>query len=189
MKYLQKVILLAVSSLVISFYFGQQQTAFAEFDCNTVSEIPISECEALVSLYNNTNGESWRDNGDWLISNTPCGWFGAGQWHGVSCSGGHVTRLNLNDNQLKRNIPTELGNLSNLQDLNLSYNQLEDSIPVELGQLSNLQYLRLSFNQLEGSIPVELGQLSNLQRLELGSNQLDGSIPVELGDLSIVRRK
>ena len=67
MKYLQKVLLLTVSLLSTSLFFGQQQTALAEFDCNTVSETPISECEALVSLYDSTNGESWSNNDGCLI--------------------------------------------------------------------------------------------------------------------------
>ena len=38
-------------------------------------------------------------------------------------------------------------------------------IPTELGNLSNLQRLNLEPNQLSGEIPTELGNLSNLERL------------------------
>ena len=120
MKYLQKVLLLTVSLLSTSIFFGQQQAALAEFDCNTVSEIPFSECEALVSLYNGTNGESWSNNDGWLISNTPCG------WHGITCFGDHVTLLELSSNQLTGGIPVELMNmtsLSNLTSATISYIQ------------------------------------------------------------------
>jgi len=42
------------------------------FDCAGVSEIPTSECQALVALYNNTNGPDWADNTGWLVTNSPC---------------------------------------------------------------------------------------------------------------------
>ena len=36
------------------------------FDCGTVSEIPQTECQALVSLYDSTSGLSWTNNTGWL---------------------------------------------------------------------------------------------------------------------------
>jgi hypothetical protein len=32
------------------------------FDCTSVSEIPLAECQALVALYNSTNGANWSNN-------------------------------------------------------------------------------------------------------------------------------
>ena len=92
--------------------------------------------------------------------------------------------LSLNDNRLTGGIPKELGNLSNLTELSLSGNQLTDVIPEELGSLANLQSLSLWGNQLTGEIPPELGRLSNLTYLSLSGNQLTGEIPPELGGLS-----
>ena len=40
-------------------------------------------------------------------------------------------------------------------------------IPTELGNLANLQQLYLGGNQLTGEIPTELGNLANLQELYL----------------------
>ena len=77
-------------------------------------------------------------------------------------------------------IPTELGNLSNLQGLSLWGNQLTGEIPTELGSLSNLETLDLGGNQLTGEIPTELGSLSNLERW-LGGNLGEGE-PVDRGD-------
>ncbi|MEN8216335.1 MAG: leucine-rich repeat domain-containing protein [Pseudomonadota bacterium] len=138
-------------------------------DCSQVTEIPSTECEALVALYNSTNGDSWMDNSGWLETNTPC------SWEGVICSGGHVFGLYLSYNSLTRSIPPELGNLSNLTSLYLSFNSLTDSIPSELGNLSNLRLLSLQHNDLTGSIPPELGNLVNLEYLWLSSNQLGES--------------
>ena len=133
---------------------------------------------ALVALYNATDGPNWRNNTNWL-SDKP-----VSEWYGVYAYRGPVSYLSLTDNQLKGSIPSELGNLSNLQTLDLDDNNLSGPIPPELGNLSNLRWLTLRDNQLSGSIPSELGNLSNLRSLVLDGNELSGSIPPELGDLS-----
>ena len=52
-----------------------------------------------------------------------------------------------------------------------SNNLLEGDIPSELGQLININDLRLSNNQLTGSIPIEIGDLVNLDILWLNDNK------------------
>ncbi len=150
--------------------------------------ISQQEYQALRALYQSTNGASWSNNTGWqdwnFNSPTPPNDSVVNGWHGVTVASSRVINLELNFNQLTGSIPTELGNLSNLESLLLSFNQLTGSIPTELGNLSNLQFLQLFSNQLTGSIPTELGNLSNLENLRLYSNQLTGSIPTELGNLS-----
>jgi Leucine-rich repeat (LRR) protein len=152
------------------------------FSCSQVTEIPSTECEALVALYNSTDGDNWTNNSGWLETNTPCSWYK------VTCSSGHVSEIDLGwngySNNLTGSIPSKLGNLSNLQTLSLSSNSLTGSIPSELGNLSNLGYLNLGSNSLTGSIPSELGNLSKLTTLKLYRNDLTGSIPSELSNLS-----
>ena len=87
---------------------------------------------------------------------------------------------------LTGDIPTELGNLSNLERLYLHDNQLTGEIPTELGSLSNLERLYLHDNQLTGEIPRELGNLSNLETLDLAGNQLTGDIPHSLTGLTVL---
>ena len=40
-------------------------TTQAATDCNAVTEIPVSECQSLLELYNSTNGAYWRYNTGW----------------------------------------------------------------------------------------------------------------------------
>ena len=143
------------------------------------AQLPSPDRADLVALYNATGGANWTNNDGWL-TNTPIG-----QWHGVTTDGnGRVTSLDLNDNQLSGTIPTQLGNLANLEELLLTRNQLTGTIPTWLGNLANLEELYLWENELTGTIPSELDSLSNLELLSLSSNQLTGEIPPELGSLS-----
>ena len=137
--------------------------------------------QALVALYNATDGPNWENKENWL-SDEPLD-----DWYGVTVSDGRVTELALWGNRLTGPIPAELGNLSHLVQLSLGSNQLTGPIPAELGQLSNVEGLGLYENQLTGEIPPELGQLSSLRELYLGYNQLTSEIPPELGQLSRLR--
>lgn len=157
------------------------QTA-GPFTCTAVTDIPPSECQALVALYNQTNGAGWTSNSGWLVSSTPC------SWSGITCTDSHIMALMLPQNQLSGTVPSQLGNLPYLQALSLEYNQLSGSIPSQLGTLTNLQELHLDRNQFSGAIPAELGALVNLQALGLDHNHLSGAIPAQLGALLTLQK-
>jgi len=168
------------------------------------AQIPTAEREALIALYDATNGAGWTNNSGWATATegTEC------TWHGVSCLGGHVRILNMYNNGLNGFIPSDLENLSDMTHLVLKLNTLSGGIPWQLGNLSNLETLQLGENQLiglipkyfqnlssitlmelndnelSGEIPTELGYLSSLQWLDLSANELSGSIPAQLGNLS-----
>ncbi len=137
--------------------------------------------EALVALYNATDGPNWANNENWLSGAS------IGEWYGVRTDdNGRVTWLSLSDNRLSGEIPLELGSLANLKSLELAQNRLSGEIPPELGSLANLEQLSLSDNRLNGEIPPELGNLANLEDLYLGRNQLwRGCIPNSLQDQSV----
>jgi hypothetical protein len=153
------------------------KNAPAAFDCAAVTEIPAAECQALVALYNQTNGQGWTNSTGWLATNTPCTWFG------LTCASGHVTVITLYANLLKGTIPAEIGNLSALTSLSLTHAQLSGPLPPELGKLTNLQNLYVAANQLSGPIPAEFGNLVNLKSLIVWGNQLSGPLPPEIGNL------
>lgn len=162
-------------------YTGTFETATPNvsggFDCVSVNQIPLTECEALVALYSSTDGPSWVDNSGWLKTVSPC------TWSGIECTGGHISYISLGYNQLIGILPPELGNLSHLRTLGLSSNRLYGPIPAELGNLSELVALEMSGNQLTGPVPAELGDLPKLRTISLGNNKLSGSIPPELGNI------
>jgi len=151
------------------------------FDCANVGQIPFAECQALVAVYNSTNGPEWVNNSGWLASDTPCTWLG------IDCRDDHVSQINLSHNRLTGILPPELGKLTQLRVLILRANQLHEPIPAELINLRYLQDLSLAQNQLGGSIPSSLGKRASLASLDLSYNQFSGAIPEELGNLINLR--
>ena len=141
-----------------------------------------SDREALVALYNATDGPNWVNNTNWL-SDEPLG-----EWHGVSVGhAGRVTVLDLSGNGLSGALPEELGSLPSLRKLYLHSNELSGQIPSELGSLTLLRELYLHSNELSGQIPSQLGSLTLLRELDLYSNSLSGEMPPRLGNLSSLK--
>ena len=135
----------------------------------------VQDCEALLAAR-----DALRDDQSLNWSED----LAIDRWQGVSIADNRVTGITLNSLGLMGTIPSELGNLSNLQSLILISNKLTGPIPPELGRLPNLQNLRLSGNELTGMIPVGLGDLYKLRTLDIGHNQLIGEIQVELSNLT-----
>ena len=140
--------------------------ALAATDCAMQTDIPQSQCQALVDLYHSTDGANWSiDGGDWNVTNAPC------SWTRVTCSGNVVTEINLYSSHLTGTLPNSLVNLTGLTYLGLSGNQLTGTIPT---LPTGLTWLDLSFNQLTGTIPtLPIGLIG----LNLFFNQLTETIP------------
>ncbi|WP_425155540.1 leishmanolysin-related zinc metalloendopeptidase [Candidatus Palauibacter sp.] len=75
--------------------------------------------EALMALYNSTDGPNWTRSDNWG-TDAPLG-----EWYGVTTDErGRVTRLDLRDNGLSGPITAELGRLTSLRYLHLSFNRV-----------------------------------------------------------------
>ncbi|KAF5952230.1 hypothetical protein HYC85_010174 [Camellia sinensis] len=115
-------------------------------------------------------------------------------WTGITCHPqlqNRVIALQLinmglqgQENSFYGNIPTTLGELSQLKHVNMSINQLKGNIPDELFQLKNLTYLALAVNRLTGILPDSLSNLTELTDLVLAVNYFNGKIPEGLGALT-----
>ncbi len=149
-------------------------TTTGTINCAAQTDIPEAECDTLVDLYTSTDGANWSDSppfvpaNNWGITTTPC------SWTGIACSGGNVTKISRDTQNLVGTIP-DLSVLTGLTVLKLDDNQLTGSIP-DLSDLTGLTVIRLGNNQLTGSIP-DLSALISLETLSLKNNQLTGSIP------------
>ena len=143
--------------------------------------IPQSQRDALVALYQSTNGAEWVGKLNWLAaSGTEC------TWYGVSCDDAeqNVAGIELVYNNLQGPLPAAIGALTQLRSLNLSNNHLGGAIPRELGQLTELQSLYLTSNGLTGRLPDEIGNLKNVEYVGLNENKLEGPLPSAIGGMS-----
>lgn len=143
-----------------------------------VSEVTITQCDALVELYYQTSGPGWFKRAGWLQNNAPCSWYG------VQCQHGQITAIELANNNLTGPLALNFASLSALRVLNLAGNNLMGSLPVSLVSLSSLEQLNLSQNGLSGPLPTSFQQLQSLQRLLLAQNEISGPIPSSVGELT-----
>ena len=89
-----------------------------------------SDRAALRVLYETVSGADW---------NTTDGWLGGpvlDEWYGVTADSlGRVQSLNLTDNGLTGELPSELGNLAAMTELRLGDNELSGRLPLTLARL------------------------------------------------------
>jgi Leucine-rich repeat (LRR) protein len=79
-------------------------------------------------------------------------------------------------NDLGGPIPTDIGELVNLQYLYAYENRLSGELPASMAKLKKLQYLALRSNELTGGLEA-LSACTALVNVELQVNKFEGSIP------------
>ena len=144
-------------------------------------EILKREREALIALYNATDGDNWTNNENWC-SDKP-----VGEWYGVETLYGNdrVNWLVLSGNNLRGTLPPELSQLEELKMFRLYYNELWGEIPQEYINLSQLVEFDVSKHELDapyqkkmsGEVPDFASHCPYLRRLFLSNNQFTGQLP------------
>ena len=145
--------------------------------------------DALVALYESTNGQGWTNRTNWL-SDRPLG-----EWYGVTTDRqGRVIQLEIIPEEFQGlrarlnligELPEEIGNLDKLLLLVIVGTFRDEplgEIPASIGKLEELQVMVLQGLQLSGDIP-DLEELVHLRELDLSGNNLSGEIPDSLRHL------
>ncbi|KAK2975125.1 hypothetical protein RJ640_024700 [Escallonia rubra] len=113
--------------------------------------------------------------------------------------------LSMPQNNFTGPIPTNLGNLHDLEFLRLNGNQFRSSklndlniigsltncsvLPGSIANMSSkLETLWLGSNKISRSIPQEIGNLNNLYVLAIDHNMISGSIPESIEKLSKLQK-
>ena len=129
--------------------------------------IDAADYEALKVLYQATNGGAWT-NKTWRIGSNAVTSTG---WPGVTFDEeGHVLAIELQNNNLRGNLPTEGMEMKSLRTLNLSGNGLNGDVAAFCKLLPALETLNLGYNlftELTGVLPAHITSL-NLQNQREG---------------------
>ncbi|MDO5614999.1 MAG: T9SS type A sorting domain-containing protein [Cruoricaptor ignavus] len=153
------------------------------FDSVTLgSPIPESEYQALVKLFDSTNGENWVNKWNTTENN-----LHLTSWFGVGIKGGHVVSINLPNNNLTKSLPEEIADFPNLKILNLQNNHLTGNLPNNIGNLSLLEVLDVNTNQLSGELPLGIASLQKLVKFSIANNKFQGEIPTFLSDFAVIQ--
>lgn len=129
--------------------------------------IDAADYEALKVLYQATNGGAWT-NKTWRIGSNAVTSTG---WPGVTFDEeGHVLAIELQNNNLRGNLPTEGMEMKSLRTLNLNGNSLSGDVAAFCKLLPALETLNLGYNlftELTDVLPAHITSL-NLQNQREG---------------------
>ncbi|MEN8886648.1 MAG: Two component regulator three Y domain protein, partial [Winogradskyella sp.] len=107
------------------------------------ADVSKTQKEALIAIYNATNGNSW--NKSWDFDQPVAKWCGL-----TLDKNDNIVGIDLSFNNLNGTLPKELASLTALKFLNLSFNKLEGQLPSTLTLMVNLEDLKLFSNNFSG---------------------------------------
>ena len=135
-------------------------------------EVSQVQKDALIAIYNATNGASWNDNTNWLSAQP------VSEWYGVTVTGNKVSQLEFSNNNLTGTLPPEIGDLTSLEWLSFYLgNSINGTLPEEIANLTELRVLSFEHNNFTGPIPASYANLNKLRGFWFNNNQLSGEVP------------
>lgn len=127
----------------------------------------------LIKIHNALNGEDWKVKWNFTQPLT--------DWYGVRVIEGRVKHLSLYGNNLRGQLPDEIGYLTGLLSLNIGNNHFDGNLPATIEYLDDLERLFAQNAGLSGPLPAEIGLLDNLAYLGLKNNRISGELPETFG--------
>ncbi|WP_296705814.1 hypothetical protein, partial [Algoriphagus sp.] len=110
----------------------KNQELTSKSNAYSTSSIPMpsqAEYQALIDIYQSTGGANWTNKTGWSTAD-PNVVQPVGGWYGVGVDpNGHITSINLIQNNLVGTLPASIQNLVNLESLWLFTNNLSGQLP------------------------------------------------------------
>lgn len=126
------------------------------------------DTDALIAMYNATNGSNWTNKAGWLSG------LASNSWSGVTVVDENVVSLNLPNNNIVGAIPQDVLNVSKLANINLSGNQI-NAVP-DFSGLPDASTVDLSDNKLDfGDLEpnLDVAGISFLNQKKIGVVESD----------------
>lgn len=135
---------------------------------------PQRDSAILMDLYWATGGADW--NTAWDINAPYLEWETN---TGLDLVNGCVFSLELQQNNLRGELPISIGGLCNMKEFLLYDNgdELGGPIPSSIGDLCNLETLNLNGNNFNGAFPEEIANCTKLKELLIVENEFNGPFP------------
>lgn len=145
------------------------------------------ERDALLAIYESTDGENWIEAKRWTLSKINS--YPDSALYGVAIENGDISSINLDNAGLNGSLPIELNDLTQLINLVIQGNNNSLGTLPNLNSLIKLKTLDFGNADLSGNLSSWIGSLTSLETLNLSSNpntttKLTGPLPHELGLLS-----
>jgi len=146
-----------------------QLCSHPDFDGTLPDKVPREECEAIVALYTNTNGDERTNNGGWFASTNVENRFGVrtSMYDGKRHIDGLFLHKSVGDDNL--------GDESLWQG-----NHLVGSFPDVFDKLPYLKDLNIARNSLTGPLPASFSDMTRLENFYALDNNLDGPLPTNI---------
>ena len=162
--------------------------------------------QALIDLYNSTDGDNWKNNENWCSDRPLSEWYGIYTYEELDyqTGGDKVYAVSLSRNNLKGSLPKSIGDLAEVQNLSLYGNPISGTVPSEIFRLNVVglydcqlesidvpesaedicsSSIDLSHNKISGELPEVFAYAKNLRSLSLYDNQFTGTIPASYTNL------
>jgi len=95
-----------------------------------------------------------------------------------------LNQLTVGNNMLTGTLPTEIGNLVDLLGLYMYQNQFTGTLPTEIGKLNNLYFFWIYSTGLHGQFPNEVANWSTIQWISISNSRFAGTLPSILGKMN-----
>ncbi len=129
--------------------------------------VSFKECVGVVDIYNNTDGQNRTHTNNRLTSTN------IGTRYGITTSAGHVTEINLSNNNLTWSIPLNIRELSYMTTMNISHNAISRIATLSPGYLTSVVNFNASYNILGDTNWLDaIYNLPSIQTVDFSHNQM-----------------
>jgi len=94
--------------------------------------------------------------------------------------------IRCHNNSFTGQLPTFLGELTDLRELKLSQNHFTGTIPEEFYNATSLEKIIIQGTNISGTLSAKIGHLRQLEKLDVSYNEITGPLPKELFDIPLL---